>query len=177
MAECVIIQGQTTPKTVILYSITVESEQEEKLLDFFFPLKVVREGWVGVGGGGQILIFSIAQLLFTCIMTVIKIHICHLSSEGQMCFLYFIPSFLWGCHLHCKRRARLCLLRLDLKVGEKRNSSGQSCDWSCHTGTFWHRQLAHKASGINNMKFLPGQVKGSLVKRAFFSTNTKKIDG
>lgn len=57
---------------------------EKKLLDFFFPWKLYR---------GGILIFSIRQLLFTCIITVIKIHICRLYSEGQMCLLFSFHLF------------------------------------------------------------------------------------
>lgn len=44
---------------------------------------------------GGILIFPIRQLLFTCIITVIKIHICRLYSVGQVCFLLFIPLFFY----------------------------------------------------------------------------------
>lgn len=83
MAECVIIQGWDDTQNC--YSVFHYSRigAGQKLLDFF-------PGKLYMGG---ILIFSIRQLLFTCIITVIKIHICRLYSVGQMCFFFLLLFF------------------------------------------------------------------------------------
>lgn len=83
------------PKTVILYSITVESGQEGSYWIFFSPLKIV-QGWY----------FNI----FNQTAVVYLYYNCHqdpylpsVQREADASS-FFIRSILWGCHLHCKRR-------------------------------------------------------------------------
>lgn len=147
------------PKSVILFSITVPENWGKKLLDFF-PLKIVQ--------GKYFNIFHrtiVVYLYYNCHQDPYPPPIQRAAAAADVvCVVFFLHEDV-TCIVN---DGSLCLLRLDLKVGGKRNSSEQSCYWSCHTGTLWHRQSAHKAIGINNMKFLLGQVKGSLVKITFF---------
>lgn len=149
------------PEIVSLFHYsTGESGGKGRSYWMFFPWKLY---------GGSILIFSIGQLLFTCIITVIKIHIHPPYSEQPMwCVLLFCFFFFMRMSPALLKTARCVCRDLTWRLEGRETAQSKVVIGVVTRGPCDTDSRAHKASGINNMKFLLGQVKGSLVKITFF---------
>lgn len=126
VAECLIIQDLDAPRKCHSFPLQYRRIRGEKVdvIGFFSPGKLYRGRYFNI---------------FHRTVVVYLYYNCHQDpypppiqrAADVLCVVLFFHEDV-TCIVN---DGSLCLPRLDLKVGGKRNSSEQSCYWSCHTGT------------------------------------------
>lgn len=155
------------PKTVILYSITVESGQERSYWIFFF-LKIVHGRYFNISHQT-----TVVYLYYNCHQDP---YLPSIQRGADVFSSFHSPFFLWGCHLHCKRRLSCVCWDLTWRLEGRETAQSKVVIGVVTRGPSDTDSWLTKPVESTEWNSCLGKWKAVLWKeRFFFSPNTNKL--